>query len=453
MTVWLSRGVLAALLALAFGCAPRAYAQEGPREAAQPAPTGDDAPARRAAAGSRDVAQGAQALGLREAIALASRHDPRVAVTAARRRAAEARRDEAVIGYAPDVLVGAAYTDGFPGSGSNLGLRGMLGSPFFRHYVAGVDASWNLVDLLRTPYAVRAAEAGVEATDATRATAEREVALAVIDLYERILSAAETREVLDAEAHARRDQISAVRTRVEAGTIAREQLLQAEAGLADLEAELATATTEERSARTALRALLGDDRALSASLRLEIPSGRRERPEIQIARAWRDQASELSTLRGMEWIPRAVVGGSTGYANPRPGEDPGYWAAGVAVALPLTGTFRERARRDGDAAAAEARALEAEAMLEQLAVRTAEIDGSVAGLEAALPAAERSREAADQALAAVTVRAEAGAVPQVDVETARAVLRRTEMRARMLRLRLDGLRARRAFLTTSSPSR
>ena len=36
-----------------------------------------------------------------------------------------------------------------------------------------------------------------------------------------------------------------------------------------------------------------------------------------------------------------------------------------------------------------------------------------------------------------------------DVEAARAVLRRTGMRERMLRLRLDGLRARRAFLTTS----
>lgn len=83
----------------------------------------------------------------------------------------------------------------------------------------------------------------------------------------------------------------------------------------------------------------------------------------------------------------------------------------------------------------------------------AEIDGAIAGLDAALPAAERSREVAEQALAAVAARAEAGAVPQVDVETTRAVLRRTQMRARMLRLGLDGLRARRAILTTSLPSR
>lgn len=406
-----------------------------------------------ARANAQESSQGAAAitrsLGLREAIALASRRDPRVAVTAARRRAAEARREEALVGYAPDVLVGTAYTDGFPGSGSHLQLRGMLGSPFFRHYVAGVDASWNLVDLLRTPHSVRAATAGVDAADAGAAAAEREVALAVIELFERILSAGETREVLEAEVRARREQIGALRARVEAGAVAREQLLQAEAGLSDVEAELATTTTDERSARTALRALLGDDRALIASLRLEVPEPGRELPEIQIARAWRRQASELSTLRGMEWIPKVMVGGSAGYANPPPGSDPGYYAVGAALALPLTGTFRERARRNGDVANAEARALEADAMLVQLAVRTAEIDGSISGVETALPAAKRSQQAAEQALAAVTVRAQAGAVPQVDVEAARAVLRRTGMRERILRLRLDGLKARRAFLTTS----
>lgn len=368
---------------------------------------------------------------------------------AAKRRAAEARRDEALVGYAPDVLLGAAYTDGFPGSGSNLQLRGMLGSPFFRHYVAGVDASWNLVELLRTPYAVRAAEAGVDAADASRATAEREVALAVVDVFERILTSGDTREVLEAEAQSRREQMGALRTRVEAGMVAREQLLQGEAGLSDVEAELTTAAAEERSARIALRALIADDRALTATLRIEAPTGGRELPEIGIARAWRRQAEELSMLRGMEWMPKVMVGGSAGYANPPPGSDPGYYAVGVGLALPLTGTFRERAQREAEAASAEARALEADATLEQLAVRTAEIDGSIAGLEAALPAAARSREAAEQALAAVRARAQAGAVPQVDVEAARAVPRRTEMRERMLRLRLDGLRARRAFLTTS----
>src|SRR5262249_35470955 len=307
-----------------------------------------------------------------------------VAVALARRRAAAARREEALIAYAPEVLLGAAYTSGFPGSGSDLQLRGMLGSPFFHNYVAGVDASWDLVDLLRTPHSVHAAEAGVDAADESRPIARREVALAVIDLFERILTYQETRGVLSAELQARRQEIGAVRTRVEAGMVAREQLLQAQAGLSDVEAELAAVVAEERSARAALRELLGDDRALTSSLRIEVPTGANELPEIRLARWWRKQAAELLTLRGMDWIPRLMLGGSAGYANPPPGSEPGYYAVGVALAFPLTGTFRQRARKDADVANAEARALEADSTVEQLAVRTAEIDGSIAGLEAAL---------------------------------------------------------------------
>lgn len=247
MTLSVLRAATLVLVSMALVRAPRTYAQRRPEGS------------------SSEIAKTSPSLGLLEALTLASRKDPRVAVTAARRRAAEARRDEAVVGYAPDVLVGAAYTNGFPGSGSDLQLRGMLGSPFFHQYVAGVDASWNLVELLRTPFAVRSAEAGVDAADATRATAEREVALAVIDLFERILSTGESRDVLAGEARARREQIGALRTRVEAGTVAREQLLQAEAGLSDVEAALAVATAEERSARTALRALIGNERALKSS--------------------------------------------------------------------------------------------------------------------------------------------------------------------------------------------
>ncbi len=440
----------AVVLLACGGCVSQAHAQDPASEPRTEVTSG--ALAERAPGDAARATSGAAvgALGLDDAISLASRRDPRVAVAHARRRVAEARRDEALVGYTPDVLLGAAYTDGFPGSGSNLGMRGMLGSPFFRHYAAGVDASWNLVDLLRTPFAVRATEAGIDATRAEAATARREVALTVVDLFERVLTAAEMRAVLDAELGARRQQIDALRTRVEAGMVAGEQLLQAEAGLADVEAELATARSDEQSARTALRALLSDDRALTAELRVDVPAAVTEVPEVRIARAWRRQASELSTLRDMDWIPRLTVGGSLGYANPPPGTDPGYYAVGAAIAFPLTGVFREQSRRSAEIASAEARASEAEAVVEQLAVRVAEMDGAIAGLEAALPSAERSVAAARAALKVVTARAQAGAVPFVDVETARAALRRAEMRVRALRLRIDGLRARRAFITTAS---
>ncbi len=392
-----------------------------------------------------DTARGS--LGLQEALTLASRRAWAVAAAVARRHAALARRDEVSMAHLPDVLIGAGFTDGFPGSGSNLGLRGMLASPFFRHYAAGVDASWDLVDLLRRPHAVQAAEADVDAADASRRASEREVFLVVVDLFERILIATETRAVLEVEIAARREQMGALQARVAGGMVAREQQMQAEAGLFDIEAELATETAEERSARTALRAIIDDDRALSATVHMQTLVADKELPELRMARAWRRQADELSTLRGMEWIPRVTLGASAGYANPPPGVDPGYYAVGLGLSLPLTRALRERSRRGADMALAKARAFEADAVIDQMLIRGAEIDGAIAGLSAALPAAERSREAAEQALEAVAARAQAGSVPQVDVEAARAVVQRTTMRNRMLQIRLDGLRARRTLLT------
>jgi outer membrane protein TolC len=443
----LSRRWLILLLACC-GCVSEARAQDSSgaphRGRDDRAPTSE-----RARVGYERAPASEVALGLEEALTLALRRDARVAVAHARRRASEARRDEAMVGYAPDLLVGAAYTDGFPGSGGNLGLRGMLGSPFFRHYVAGVDASFHLVELLRMPFVVRAAEAGINAHDAASETARREVALTLIELFERAMEAAERSAVIDAELGARRQQIEALRARAQAGMVAGEQLLQAEAGVADAEAELAAARSEEQSARAALRALLGDDRALTATLHMEIPAVTTELPEVRMARAWRRQASDFATLRDMEWIPRLSVGGSLGYANPPRGADTGYYAFGAAVAFPLTGAFREQNRRSAAIAEAEARAHEAEFVVQQLAVRVAEMDGAIAGLEAALPSAERSVTVARSAVDAMNVRAQAGTVPVVEVEAARAVLRRAQTRLRMLTLRIDGLRARRTFLTSA----
>ncbi|TAK30153.1 MAG: TolC family protein [Myxococcaceae bacterium] len=391
----------------------------------------------------------AATLGLTEALRLAMRRDARFAVAAARTRAAEARRAEALVGYAPDVLVGVGYTAGFPGSGSNLQLRGMLGSPFFRNYVAGVDASWNLVDLLRTPHAVSAAEAAVDAAAAAHDTATREVALALVDLFERVLAAQERRALLGVEVGARRELLGALQARVAAGTLASDQALMAEAGVGDGEAERVLATAEERSARAALRALVGDDRALTASLVFDARGAEREPPEVRVAQALRRQASEVRTLWGMEWLPRVTVAGSVGYANPAPGSDPGYYALGAAVALPITGVVRERSRRAAEVASLEARASEADATLEQLAIHVAEIDAAIAGLDASLPAVEQGRQLADTALAGVAARVASGVVAPIDLEAALATQRRAQGRERLLRVHLEGLRARRVYLVAS----
>lgn len=385
-------------------------------------------------------------LGLAEAIELAARVDPRAAAAASRRRIAELQRSDATLLAAPDVLAGGAYTAGFPGSGSNLQLRGMLGSPFFRHYVAGVDASWNLADLLRVSHARGAADAAIEAADVSVAVARRDAALVVIDLFERVLGARATQAVLVAEAAGRGQLLDALRARVAAQTVAEAELLQAEAAIADLDAELATARTDEQSAREALRVAIADDRALAAELRIEAIAPA-PLPERAIADALRREADEQRALARLAWLPRVILGASAGYANPSSGTDTGLYALGVAVGLPITGALRERHRREAEAEAADARALELDASVRTLAIRAAELEGAIAGLEASLVAAEASRRAAERARDALAARAAAGVVAHVELEATEVALRRAQLREQLLRVHADGMRARRAAIT------
>jgi len=403
-----------------------------------------------ASARAQDVTREAPAeaapLGLTEALGLALRRDARFAVVAARARAEEARRAEASLTAMPEVLLGAGLTAGFPGSGSNLQLRGMLGSPFFRTWVAGVDASWNVIDLLRAPRAAGAAEAAAEAVAAAGGVARREVALTLVDLFERALVARERSALLEVEVAARRALLAALRARIDAGALAADQALLAAAGLGDAEAERLAAIADERGARAALYALVGDTRARTAPLAFDLGTSDGPSPEERTARALRRQAVEVRALRALDLAPRVTVAGSVGYANAAPGSDPGYYALGAAVALPLTGAIRDRARRDGEAAALEAQASQADATAQQLATRVAEIDASIEALEAALPAVEAGTRLADQAAEGLAARAAAGVVAPIDVEPARSVQRRARARERTLRVQLEGLRARRSLL-------
>lgn len=391
-------------------------------------------------------------LTLDAAIESAYRKDPRAAAQQARHRAATARYRETKLGYAPDVLFGAAYTDGFPGSGSNLRLRGMLGSPFFQHYAAGVDASWELSDLLRTYHSVAAARAQTEAESALQRATLRETALGVIDYFERVLTMQAQVALLKEEVLGRQAELAALRARVEAGVAPRTDLLQLAAARQELAADLESARAEEHCARAGLHALTGDARALSFMLAFTLPQDQ-ARPEsskavaeVQAARALRVQAAALQKQRNLEPVPRLTVGTSAGYANPPPGTAPGYYAGGVALSIPLSAILRERARRDAEAALAESRAAELDARVQALIIRAEELDSAITGLVAAYIAAAQSTHAAQHLLDALLARAAAGTVRQIEVEVVRSLLRRAQTRERGLKIRLDALRARRLYL-------
>ncbi|MBK7834211.1 MAG: ABC transporter ATP-binding protein [Gemmatimonadetes bacterium] len=100
--------------------------------------------------------------------------------------------------------------------------------------------------------------------------------------------------------------------------------------------------------------------------------------------------------------------------------------------------FRERARRDVEAALVEARASELDAVTQELAMRAAELDAAIEGLTAALPAAERAAAAAQAALDAVAARGAAGLVRHADVEIARTMTRKASLREHTLRRQIEG---------------
>lgn len=79
-----------------------------------------------------------------------------------------------------------------------------------------------------------------------------------------------------------------------------------------------------------LATLVGDDRMTTVKLILDAPTmdGKMD-PEGRAARAYREAATRLRDLSWREALPRVIVAGSFGYANPQPGQDPGVWAAGV----------------------------------------------------------------------------------------------------------------------------
>jgi outer membrane protein TolC len=90
---------------------------------------------------------------------------------------------------------------------------------------------------------------GVGAAGASHAIARRQIALGAIDLFlfERIMAAQDTPDVVKAELQARKEATTAVRARIEAGMVPREQLLEAEVRLSDVEAELVAAIAVERA--------------------------------------------------------------------------------------------------------------------------------------------------------------------------------------------------------------
>jgi outer membrane protein TolC len=361
--------------------------------------------------------------------------------------AARAKQSEAKAAYIPTVNADAVTFTGFSGSsGSNLGVRGMVASPFVDHYAAAVEGSWSALEFLRIGPRVSAARAEEAAVEAEKAGVERDTGLAVVDAYERVLSLEATIASVDEDLSSRRAALAVLETQAASGIVAGVEVLQNRAGLARAVADRTRLVAEAQAARAGLIVLTADPRFSSASLELDALTPRGGMPETRMAVARRDQADRLRDVAGRELTPRLVVSGSAGYANPSLGKDTGYYAIGAAVIVPLTSFISEEARQEVQARNAEAQADAAEARRQQVELEIASLRATVAGVTAGIPAADASERAARAALDALDARVKAGAARAVETEAARALVVEAQSTAAVLRIRARTLQARLALL-------
>ncbi len=383
-----------------------------------------------------------------QAIRFAWANAPRVRAALALVAVSAAKRDELRAGYFPQVNGAVLGTAGFSGSGSNLGVRGMMGSPFVNRWAAGLEGSWSALEFLRIEPRVDVTYAEEAAANADRERIERDVALMIVDVYEKTLEAETMLSVAHADIASRRMHVGALDALLNAGgVIPATDLLQGRAALARSEAARAGVVADLDGLRAVLSTLVGDPRMVAARLVLDAPkSDAKGDEDVVAARAQREAARRLRDLAWRDLLPRVVVGGSAGYAHTPTPQDPGLWAAGVAVMVPLTGTFSERARQQVAAFAADSRAHEADARAQEVEVRRATLRATLRALELALPSAEASTKAAHEAMSAVEARANAGLVREVEVGTALVAVAHATSTEGQIRIRVQATRARLAWL-------
>lgn len=372
----------------------------------------------------------AETLSLDEAVRIAATKSPRIDEAQADVDGARASVSFARSGYLPEANLAAAGTLGFGGSTTGaMGVRGIMGSPNAQHFGAGIEGAWTVCDFGRTSSRVDAALAGVDSATARQRLSERLAALEVIRAFGAVTLSEEDLRSTAAIIELRVRGAEAARALSAAGARPETDALIAEARAGEAKATLEVLRADLDAARGRLGAILGRAITESTALTMKEPArvevDRAERippprdPLHDVARAEAARAEALDRAAAAEHLPKLVVAGSAGYARREAPDDPGYWAAGVGVVVPLFTFAREGARaREAAAAARAAGARASQADIEQKAQIGTEI-AALRALAASVAAADSSTAAAKAALDAAEARYAAGQLSFADVDAAR----------------------------------
>ncbi|HQY65515.1 MAG TPA: TolC family protein, partial [Polyangiaceae bacterium] len=118
----------------------------------------------------------AETLTIEDATRLAQERSPRRQEAQALVEGARAAVSVARSGYLPDANLAAVATAGFGGSTQQLGVRGIINSPYTQHFGAGIEAGWTVYDFGRTSSRVDAALARVDSATAWKGLTGRAAA-------------------------------------------------------------------------------------------------------------------------------------------------------------------------------------------------------------------------------------------------------------------------------------
>ncbi|MBK6810328.1 MAG: TolC family protein [Sandaracinaceae bacterium] len=461
-------GLALALLAGPLGGAPGVLAQ-APTDVARAAVEAEaagDGPA-----SELEALRVERTTGLTEAdvVAAAIASSPSLSASRASVDAARAGARRALLGFVPEVQLGARYTrisqidngsiaedvdtdalnlaiNSVQDVNARLVFRGLIDGltnssfPILRNqYALTASISYPLTDLFLTILpSVRAADAALDAQQVQAAVEQRSVALQAREaFYEHLRAAAALGVALDARARAEAHR-ERVANLVREGAAAQVELLRVEAGVAAAEVAIAQAEMGVALTLEALRMLTHHQGALQLRvLSIEGPptppgtleqlqeQAERERPEILALASIRDaREHQLRGARGAQY-PRLAAQANFIYANPNPrvfpqrAEFTPAWDVSVVLSWSLQQTLD--ARQQTATAQADLARLEADVQRVRDGVRleVASAHHELIAAERGLSAARALVRAADEAYRLRWGQLEAGTVVQSDLIDAR----------------------------------
>lgn len=390
-------------------------------------------------------AESVRTVTLSDALAMASRVSPTLAINQATVISARASRLVVTGEYLPSLGIGSSVGRGTTVQSASSVTSGVPVAsavrPLDQLYSSGISAAVPVFTGGRRGAERRSADALQVAANAGLNAAEYDVRLATKRAYFNVLRASELVDVATAQVAQAELAMRDADSRLRAGTTTRSDVLRARVALATARNALATASSEKTASQFSLARIVGSDTPVGAAAvadddSLALPVSRDSlvsravtaAPVARAAIANAQAADAAITAARAQYFPTVLAGGGYGWLEQRSANSHlvGGWTLQMGVSYPLFNGFQREAavtRAEAQAVAAHSAALDTERGVRGDAVRS---------YDEATVAAQRigfARDAVDAAredLRVQEVRYRAGASTFLDEVTSQLNLAQAE---------------------------